>query len=616
MGCCNSSSHNTEPKAGPDPGTRPLPKPKPAQPTTTAAIIQTQTNTTTTAQNISIHVKSPAASTSSGSAGSSTSTSVTTSTTTKTLLVRPPTTIGPPAQQIVATTSPLPSATNSAAANASNANGTTKRVSISGSAAAPVSTSAFTFTLPSGSAPPQAQVTPSSSSAPPSAQQKRWAALWAVLCTDSGVLTDSAVRLVIEYLQPPLVFYTHVEYELDRTQLVGVDMLQALVASNFHPLVLAEWTRSGDLSPDFPSSQPPPQEQKALSLSIPSPPGVILNGATVGGALQNSARITALQRVLWIVQANALWTVAPFSASPALKYVQPCDDRMHLRDGECFLLWYLFEVSCKLTLNSVCTAEYSLTSVTATFKSAAGGASPERRPCLVVTGGCQRTENATTYLQDVDRFDVTERVWTAGEAMAEPRASHASVVLEERFVYVMGGTNSEGILSSAGRYDPVDDVWTQISDMSEPRYGHAACVVTDFPGHTGPLLTLSAVGPTGPLPSPRSGDSRRNSAQTPFAPVHCIVVSGGISGGISKNSCELYDPRTDSWRALPFLNARLYNHSMTCIDRKLFVIGSQLVPGVEQQVPVIECFDPHAATQEWVPLSAAVPGRVFATTFN
>ena len=57
--------------------------------------------------------------------------------------------------------------------------------------------------------------------------------------------------------------------------------------------------------------------------------------------------------------------------------------------------------------------------------------------------------------------------------MLQPRTKHASSILTDGRVIVVGGTNSSGTLSSAEIYDPVLQHWTSSGESLLPRIGHS-----------------------------------------------------------------------------------------------------------------------------------------------
>jgi len=73
-------------------------------------------------------------------------------------------------------------------------------------------------------------------------------------------------------------------------------------------------------------------------------------------------------------------------------------------------------------------------------------------------------------------------------------------------IYVTGGLNLGGSMSSAYVYDPQADAWTQLARMSATRYNHAS----------------AAVGGK-------------------------LYVFGGSGEGGRLSTAEVYDPTSDSW---------------------------------------------------------------------
>jgi influenza virus NS1A-binding protein len=66
-------------------------------------------------------------------------------------------------------------------------------------------------------------------------------------------------------------------------------------------------------------------------------------------------------------------------------------------------------------------------------------------------------------------YDPQADAWTSLASMSIARQCHASAAVGGK-LYVFGGCNASGRLSTAEVYDPASDSWAQVSSLTAPRY--------------------------------------------------------------------------------------------------------------------------------------------------
>lgn len=138
------------------------------------------------------------------------------------------------------------------------------------------------------------------------------------------------------------------------------------------------------------------------------------------------------------------------------------------------------------------------------------------------------------------------------------RSASASVVLFDGRVLTTGGVGASGAVADAWVYDPDDGAVEVVASMNVARWGHTATLL---------------------------GDGR-------------VLVAGGVpgsTGGLS--SLELYDPLTNTWRALTatLASTRALHTAVSLPDGQVAFVGGleQVVGGVGTPVTTIERFDPR-----------------------
>ncbi|MFY0523620.1 kelch repeat-containing protein [Archangium gephyra] len=189
---------------------------------------------------------------------------------------------------------------------------------------------------------------------------------------------------------------------------------------------------------------------------------------------------------------------------------------------------------------------------------------------------------------------VVDPGWSSTASMASARAQHASLLLPDGDVLVVGGVNRTGFVASAERFDPETGTWASAGS----------------PGITGNIMS-SVLLPTGRAfvmsdgsPSARIHDAATNtwsatgamSAPRSLSTV-TLLPSGQVlvAGGSNLNTAELYDAATNTFTATGSMSVVHRAHTATLLrdGRVLVASGFNNVTG---EVPVAELYDPAAGT--------------------
>ncbi len=192
---------------------------------------------------------------------------------------------------------------------------------------------------------------------------------------------------------------------------------------------------------------------------------------------------------------------------------------------------------------------------------------------VLVVGGTHDI-NASDDVEVVDvveLYDPLTNTWTIVAPLQTARGGHTATLLGNGNVLVVGGgtgDNANVILSSAELYDPLTNQWTYAAAMDTAR-----CI------HTATLLP---------------GDDT--------APAK-VLVAGGVSGGNSIASVEIYDPLANTWTPAAALHTARFHHTAT-----LLYTGRVLVVGgvISGPLASVEIYDP--AADRWTdatPLNSA-----------
>ena len=184
----------------------------------------------------------------------------------------------------------------------------------------------------------------------------------------------------------------------------------------------------------------------------------------------------------------------------------------------------------------------------------------DEHPLIALTGGglCGRGYSDDVATNKLSFKFGRDGAWFSGPPMPETRIQHG-VVQVGRKLYVVGGVESEH--SPPVKRTLVYDVWTATwSDAPGLRHPRKHAVVVALP------------------------DSR-------------ILVAGGMSDFEPLRSCEIFDPKTETWTAAAPLAEKRWWATGAVLDGRAHVVGGRSSAGAGGESHTMESYD--AATDRW-----------------
>jgi N-acetylneuraminic acid mutarotase len=194
--------------------------------------------------------------------------------------------------------------------------------------------------------------------------------------------------------------------------------------------------------------------------------------------------------------------------------------------------------------------------------------------------------------------------------MPSGRWGFATAAFRDR-IYVFGGKDSGGIVSSTLAYDPVEDRWSSVTPKPIEAYNLDAAVVGGkiyAPGGwtvTGTFTsTLEVYDPVAdvwtrgePMPSPLA-------AYGLVSLEGRLFVIGGWDGQSYRSSVYEYDPSRDRWQVQTDMPTPRAHVNAEAVDGRIYVIGGA---NSEGDLDICEIYDPTRETKGRSPWSSGVP---------
>ena len=180
--------------------------------------------------------------------------------------------------------------------------------------------------------------------------------------------------------------------------------------------------------------------------------------------------------------------------------------------------------------------------------------SPSVNGKVLIAGGVDNLGNA---LNTAELYDPASGTTSPTGNLTEPngRAYHASVVLPNGKVLLIGGLSNVSVLASAELYDPTSGTFTATGSMSEPRFFAVAALLAD--GR--------------------------------------VLVTGGLNTNVATNRAEIYDPSTGLFTPIGNMNQARARHTMTLLPNgKVLVTGGRDAQVRFEGTASAEIFDPFA----------------------
>ncbi|XP_039255929.2 kelch-like protein 15 [Styela clava] len=168
---------------------------------------------------------------------------------------------------------------------------------------------------------------------------------------------------------------------------------------------------------------------------------------------------------------------------------------------------------------------------------------------VYVIGGTRQT--AQGYSKEVLRYDSRLDTWITVAPMNRERGDFYACAIGN-YLYVFGGRNRRGVLSSCERYDPKRNSWDQISDLPEALYMMAGVVENG-----------------------------------------CVYLSGGFTEYDAVGTTSKYDPEKNQWEEIPtfMFKDRGYHVMISDGQGHLWAIGGVDNPFAGRNVWEVERFD-------------------------
>jgi hypothetical protein len=172
-------------------------------------------------------------------------------------------------------------------------------------------------------------------------------------------------------------------------------------------------------------------------------------------------------------------------------------------------------------------------------------------PTQVRTNLLTKTESLTVTITPVATPPVALDL---GGDMTVARSDHASVLLPDGRVLVMGGTDSVNVLKSSELFNPANQTWTIGADMKTARRGHTATLLKD----------------------------------------NKVLVTGGFDGKTSLATAEIYDPAANTWTATTgtMSSSRRFHTATLFSDGKVLIAGGVVGPLLTADPKVTELYNP------------------------
>ncbi|KFV85520.1 Kelch-like 14, partial [Struthio camelus australis] len=170
---------------------------------------------------------------------------------------------------------------------------------------------------------------------------------------------------------------------------------------------------------------------------------------------------------------------------------------------------------------------------------------------FVLGGEDQWNPNGKHSTNFVSRYDPRFNSWIQLPPMQERRASFYACRLDKN-LYVIGGRNETGYLSSVECYNLETNEWRYVSSLPQPLAAHAGA------------------GPKG-----------------------YIYFAGGVHNGEYVPWLYCYDPVMDVWARKQDMNTKRAIHTLAVMNDRLYAIGGNHLKGFSHlDVMLVECYDP------------------------
>ncbi len=178
---------------------------------------------------------------------------------------------------------------------------------------------------------------------------------------------------------------------------------------------------------------------------------------------------------------------------------------------------------------------------------------------VLLVGGYGTGSNGT----NTAIYDPATNSWSAGPPMVQPRVNHATTLLPDGRVLVLGGApsiNNPASVATAEVYDPAANSWSSFPSMTAARQYHTATALADgrvlvLGGYVNTATPFPEIYTPGPGGTPGTwggtggGTSwRYRHTATKLLDGRVLMVGGtDMSNTLSIKTTSLYNPTTNNW---------------------------------------------------------------------
>ena len=198
---------------------------------------------------------------------------------------------------------------------------------------------------------------------------------------------------------------------------------------------------------------------------------------------------------------------------------------------------------------------------------------------IIVCGGEYFNGETISVVNEVYSVDVGNNYSVSKLApMIEGRKDFEAVCIKNE-IYVIGGKNHKGFITSIEKYSPDTNTWEEVADMHvKCTDDYCACsfmgdiyiIGGSFSVTTRSCVKFNVNDKSWKEVADMQG-GRKDAACAVFEGK--VSVSGGINNGRILNTVEVYDHVDDSWSYLPNMNVPKVSHKSVAVSNKLFVVG-------------------------------------------
>lgn len=221
---------------------------------------------------------------------------------------------------------------------------------------------------------------------------------------------------------------------------------------------------------------------------------------------------------------------------------------------------------------------------------------------VFVSGGCAQ-RGCEVIHRSTELFDSSHRKFSPAGDMLEPRVSHASILLNDGRVLIVGGWTGKGISRSAEIYDVKTNVFKAIANMTTARIGPVVTPLKDgriliTGGEPRPGFGLNSSELFDPDRLTFSLSGKMNASRGAHVAVALVdgrvLVTGGHSArGEILRSAEIYDPDTGKFTPTGEMTIPRHKHGGILLpDGRVLIVGGSNKQDFRGRYTSSELYDP------------------------